>query len=132
MIQGGTATFAADCFTQTPGGPLLDDQMHGALRAAAARENRENRLRGHCAVDASYVVPGMLAGAFMVYRLGQLGQEASLPAIRWRLGDLPVDSRTAFPGFDFGNAIGRVDEDVAEPATIRRGALAGLLSRWRR
>src|SRR5262249_5648614 len=43
VIQGGTATFAADCFTQTVGGPLLDDQMHGALSTAAARESREDR-----------------------------------------------------------------------------------------
>ena len=131
VIQGGTATFAADCFTQTPGGPLLDDQMHGALRSAAARESRDSRLAGGCAVDASYVVPGMLAGAFMAYRLGQLGQQSPLPAIRWRLGELPVDSRTAVPGFEFGNAPGRVDRDVAGPATNRRGGLAGLLSRWK-
>jgi ThiF family len=132
VIQGGTATFAADCFTQTRDGPLLDDQMHGALRAAAARESHENRHRGGCAVDASYVVPGMLAGAFMAYRLGQLGEEAGPPAIRWRLGDLPVDCGGMFPGFDFRSALGRVDQDAAGPATARRGGLAALLSRWRR
>jgi molybdopterin/thiamine biosynthesis adenylyltransferase len=133
VIQGGTATFAADCFTQTMDGPLLDDQMHGALRAAADRESRESRLPGGCAVDASYIVPGMLAGAFMAYRLGQLGpgQESGLPAIRWRLGDLPVDSRNTPRGFDFGSVSGRVDQDFASPATNRRTELAGLLSRWR-
>jgi hypothetical protein len=117
VIQGGTATFAADCFTQMVGGPLLDDQMHGALTSAAARESHEIRQRGRCAVDASYVVPGMLAGAFMAYRLGQLGQADSLAAMRWRLGDLPVDSGTAIDGFkdgcDFGGAAREIEDRAA-------------------
>ena len=48
VIQGGTATFAADCFTQTVGGPLLDEQMHGATSTAAAARARKTgawRLR---------------------------------------------------------------------------------------
>jgi molybdopterin/thiamine biosynthesis adenylyltransferase len=102
VIQGGTDTFAADCFTQMPGGPSLDDQMHGALSAAAGREGQRRRRRGGCAGDPSYVVPGMLAGALMAHRF--LGLHAGLDdhsPIRWRTGSLPVVQRSVTDGFAF-------------------------------
>ena len=96
VIQGGTSVFGADCFTQEPGGPTLDDQMHGALEAAADRERREaaDRRRGGCAADPSYVVPGLMAGALMAYRLTQLGRVPSLTPFRWRSGGVPLESRS--------------------------------------
>jgi molybdopterin/thiamine biosynthesis adenylyltransferase len=128
VIQGGTATFAADCFTQAVGGRLLDEQMHGALSTAAGRERHENRLPGGCAVDASYIVPGMLAGAFMAYRVGQLGQEGCSPPIRWRLGDLPVEAGKSMRGFDFREFGRGFDQGVDTAVRGRRADLSGLLS----
>jgi molybdopterin/thiamine biosynthesis adenylyltransferase len=127
VMQGGTATFAADCFSQTVGGPLLDDQMHGALTTAAACESHEIRQRGRCTVDASYVVPGMLAGAFMAYRLGQLGQGDTLAAMRWRLGDLPVDSANMVDGFGAGSDFGGVSSEPQGRQSGFRPGFSGLL-----
>jgi molybdopterin/thiamine biosynthesis adenylyltransferase len=92
LIQGGTDTFAADCFTQGLNGPTLDDQMHGALSAAATREVPRSQPGG-CAADPSYVVPGMMAGALMAHRLTLLEPHSQLPPIRWRSGCLPVEQR---------------------------------------
>jgi molybdopterin/thiamine biosynthesis adenylyltransferase len=100
VIQGGTGTFSADCFTQEAGGPLLDDQMHGALTTAATREGAGGHRHRGCAVDPSYIVPGMMAGAFLALRSRQLGLEAGLPPIRWRSGSLPLDERTTPRGFE--------------------------------
>lgn len=96
VIQGGTSSFAADCFTQGRAGPLLDEQMRGALSEAAGREALR-RGRGACAVDPSYVVPGMLAGALLAHRCEQVlaaedGQP--LPPLLWRTGLLPVEQRS--------------------------------------
>jgi hypothetical protein len=93
VIQGGTSIHAADCFVQDVAGPLLDEQMHGALKTAAAQEELRDR-RGGCAVDPSYVVPGMMAGALMAYRfiqMGTLGRAVS--PLRWRSGSLPVEQQ---------------------------------------
>jgi hypothetical protein len=94
VIQAGTAMFAADCFTQGARGPLLDEQMHGALTQAAARETSADR-RGGCAGDPSYVVPGMMAGALLAHRFVQVcaGQE-DVPPIHWRSGGLPAEPRS--------------------------------------
>jgi molybdopterin/thiamine biosynthesis adenylyltransferase len=100
VIQGSTDVFAADCFTQVPDGPTLDVQMHGALTEAARREGRTER-RGGCAGDPSYVVPGMMAGALMAYRLAQVGSGRALPPIRWRSGSLPVAQGSVCDGFNF-------------------------------
>jgi molybdopterin/thiamine biosynthesis adenylyltransferase len=97
VIQGSTDTFAADCFTQEVVGPTLDDQMHGALTAAWGREAQ--RRPGGCA--GVYVVPGMMAGALLAYRLGQVGSHGNLHPIRWRSGSLPIDQRNSKNGFDF-------------------------------
>jgi molybdopterin/thiamine biosynthesis adenylyltransferase len=99
VIQGGTSVFAADCYTQDVGGPLLDDQMHGALREAAEREKLESvghRHRGGCAAHASYIVPVMIAGAMAAYRVTQLGRHPVLPPLRWRSGGIPLESRSSF------------------------------------
>lgn len=101
VVQGGTDTFAADCYTQAYSGSLLDEQMHGALSEAAARET-PRAPRGGCAADPSYIVPGMLAGALMAYRLVQVCERSrGLPPIRWRAGSLPVEQRSLMNGFDF-------------------------------
>jgi molybdopterin/thiamine biosynthesis adenylyltransferase len=128
VIQGGTAIFAADCFTQTVGGPLLDDQMYGALSTASARESQESRESGGCAAAPSYIVPGMMAGAFMAYRLGQLGQEASLAPIRWRMGDHPLESRNTPHVIDLGSFFGRVDQDAEGAARRQRAVVAMALA----
>jgi molybdopterin/thiamine biosynthesis adenylyltransferase len=97
VIQGGTSVFAADCYTQEAGGPSLDDQMYGALGAAAEREEQTRPGRGRrggCAADPSYIVPGMMAGALMAYRLTQLGRASGLSPFRWRSGGIPVESRS--------------------------------------
>ncbi len=93
VIQAGTGLHAADCFTQGVVGPLLDDQMHGALTAAAARE--EERARGGgCAADPGFVAPGMMAAALMVYRFVGLGAAGrDLSPLVWRSGGLPVEGR---------------------------------------
>jgi molybdopterin/thiamine biosynthesis adenylyltransferase len=129
VIQGGTSVFAADCFTQSVGGRLLDDQMHGALGAAAARESQENRPGGGCAVDPSYVVPGMIAGAFMAYRLGRLREGPSPPPLRWRMGDRPLVASDAGRGIDFGNLLDSGNPDVAGAGWWRRVGLAEWLAR---
>lgn len=101
VVQGGTDTFAADCYTQECSGPLLDEQLHGALSEAAARETKREP-RGGCAADPSYIVPGMLAGALMAYRMVQVCElYRGLLPIRWRSGSLPVEQRRITDGFDF-------------------------------
>jgi hypothetical protein len=93
VVQGGTDTFAADVFTQDVDGPSLDQQMHGALSAAASRESGL-RQPGGCAARPIYVVPGMIAGGLMAYRLiGLLLGRKRLPPARWRVGTLPVHTR---------------------------------------
>jgi molybdopterin/thiamine biosynthesis adenylyltransferase len=94
VVQGGTDLFAADGFTQDRSGPTLDEQMHGALQEAAAREGAR-RQGGGCAVDPSYVVPGMVAGAFVASRcvLAAAGR-TGLPPLRWRSGELPAETRS--------------------------------------
>jgi len=92
VVQAGTDVFSADCFVQDPGGSSLDQQMRGALRAAAAAESI--RRLGGCAVNPSYVVPGMLAGAFAAARvLALLGGGRDLPSLHWRSGVLPRGRR---------------------------------------
>jgi hypothetical protein len=102
VIQGGTDVFAADCFSQESGGPLLDEQMRGALSSAAARE--VSRHAGGCAADPSYVVPGMIAGALMVHRMFQACElYRGLRPIHWRAGCLPVEQRSLHCDFNFDN-----------------------------
>jgi len=93
IIQGGTGVFSSDCYTQIPDGRSLDEQMYGAMSEAAAKERTRPR-HGGCAGDPSYVVPGMLAGAFMVYRLAQLGQKQKpFTPIHWRSGSIPREGK---------------------------------------
>jgi molybdopterin/thiamine biosynthesis adenylyltransferase len=93
VIQGGTSTFSADCITQQPAGPSLDEQLHGALASAARREEVRDR-QGGCAVDASYCAPSMMAGSLVAYRAIQACQtHDALKPIRWRSGGLPVEER---------------------------------------
>jgi ThiF family len=97
LIQGGTDIFAADCYTQECTGPLLDQQMHGALSDAASRASMERSLPGGCAVDPSYVVPGMMA-----YRMVQAMElYRGLLPVRWRVGGLPVEQRRRCDVFEF-------------------------------
>jgi tRNA A37 threonylcarbamoyladenosine dehydratase len=104
VIQGGTDVFAADCFTQERGGSPLDEQMRGALSAADAREISP-RTAG-CAVDPSYVVPGMVAGALMTHRLFQACElYRGLQPIRWRAGCLPVEQRSLRNDFKFDSVV---------------------------
>ncbi len=104
VIQGGTDVFAADCFTQERGGRALDEQMWGALSAAGARETSP-RAAG-CAVDPSYVVPGMVAGALMAHRLFQVCEPyRGLQPIRWRAGCLPVEQRSLDNDIRFDNVV---------------------------
>jgi len=101
VVQGGTDVFAADCYTQEPSDSLLDDQMHGAMSEAAADESSRGP-HGGCAADPSYIVPGMLAGALMAYRMVQVcARSRGLLPLRWRSGSLPVEQRKTIDGFDF-------------------------------
>lgn len=94
VVQGGTDLFAADAFAQGRSGPTLDEQLHGALQEAAAREGAR-RQGGGCAIDPSYVVPGMVAGAFVAYRCLQAAAgRTELPPLRWRGGELPAETRS--------------------------------------
>ncbi len=96
VVQGGTGLFSADCFVQVPSaGLLLDEQLHGALSANAQREAGE-QARGLCGSSPSYVAPGMMAAALMTSRLLQLCRSRRLfPALCWRSGSVPVESRSA-------------------------------------
>jgi molybdopterin/thiamine biosynthesis adenylyltransferase len=101
VIQGGTSIHAADCYVQGVHGLLLDEQMHGALKMAAMQDERTDR-RGGCAVDPSYVVPGMMAGALMAYQFIQmcaLGHDLS--PLHWRSGSLPQQQRSPTDGWQF-------------------------------
>jgi hypothetical protein len=92
VVQAGTDLFSADCFVQDPDGPVLDQQMRGALSAAAA--SGAARRGGGCAANPSYVVPGMVAGAFAAARaLAVLGGARALPSLHWRSGVLPRERR---------------------------------------
>jgi molybdopterin/thiamine biosynthesis adenylyltransferase len=92
VVQAGTDVFSADCFVQTPGGAPLDEQMHGALSAAAGSERP--RAGGGCAASPSYVAPGMVAGAFAAARaLSVLAGAGALPSLHWRSGSLPCERR---------------------------------------
>ena len=94
VVQGGTDVLAADCYTQTAGGPLLDVQMRGALSKARAGEAAEVR-RGSCSTEPSYVVPGMVAAGLMARRMAQLsGPAEEMPPLHWRSGCLPVEERS--------------------------------------
>jgi molybdopterin/thiamine biosynthesis adenylyltransferase len=97
VVQGGTGTHAADVYVQAPGGPLLDEQLHGALATAAAREDLRDRAGG-CAVEPALVAPGMMAAALMARRL--LGHAAgqALPPLHWRSGGLVVEARRSGDG----------------------------------
>ena len=92
VVQGGTDVFAADCFTQYPDGPTLDEQCYGAMTRAATAPHG---LRpGGCAADPSYVVPGMICAAMIVHRLVQLSAGyRGLPPLRWRRGGLPIEQK---------------------------------------
>lgn len=99
VIQAGTDISCADCFTQVPDGTALDDQMHGALAAAARREAAAGEDRGRCAVNPSWIVPVMLAGAMLSFRFEQCAGGPPLrafPPIRWRQGDCPRAIRSPF------------------------------------
>jgi len=94
LVQAGTDVLAADCYTQEVPGPALDNQMNGALLKAARMEGNVKARPGGCAGDPSYVVPGMLAGAFMTYRMAQIRElYRGLLPIRWRSGNLPMEQR---------------------------------------
>lgn len=89
-MQGGTSAFSADCVTQRPTGPTLDEQLHGALTAARSREASRRRGPG-CTADPSYVVPSMMCGGLVALRAFQaMESDLPLPAIRWRSGRLPM------------------------------------------
>jgi molybdopterin/thiamine biosynthesis adenylyltransferase len=104
VVQCGTGLFLADCYTQEPGGPTLDAQMHHALTRARAGE-MERRDRPSCATQASYVVPGMMAGALMIHRMVQhLELYQGLPPIHWRAGNLPVEERNSDHGHAFAGS----------------------------
>jgi len=94
VVQGGTGIFAADCVTQVPGGPSIDDQLRGAMTAAAVRER--SRIRGNgCNAEPAYVVPSMMCGALVALRVLQLYQSRQpRPPIRWRAGGAPVEERS--------------------------------------
>lgn len=106
VIHGGTSIFGADCYTQETSGPTLDDQMHGALTAAADRERRERSPQprdGGCGGDPSYVVPGLMAGAMLAYRLTRPCRDFGRTPIRWRSGGIPIESRSlSHAGYDLG------------------------------
>jgi len=87
VVQGSTDMFAADCLVQWPGGPSLDEQMHGALRSAATRER--GRSTRSCGGDPAYVVAGMMAAALMAWRMSAAGPVAPLC---WRSGYLPREA----------------------------------------
>lgn len=91
VVQAGTGVFSADCYVQSPGGLPLDEQMRGALSAAAETEGRR---QGSCAATPSYIVPGMVAGAFAAARaMAVLAGAAGLPSLHWRSGILPRERR---------------------------------------
>jgi tRNA A37 threonylcarbamoyladenosine dehydratase len=96
VVQGGTDVFGADCFTQAVGGLLLHELMHGVLCESAEREEQAAKRNRGCAVDPSYVVPGMIAGAMIARRYEQLlfRSKGSRPVqpIRWRQAALPCES----------------------------------------
>jgi molybdopterin/thiamine biosynthesis adenylyltransferase len=114
VVQAGTGTFLADCFTQVVGGASLDDQTHGAMSAAMVREAL-GRPAGHCGVDPSYVVPGMMAGAFLAYRATRIGKGGPLSPMRWRQGDRPREVREETAGFDFGDVLSRIARVLSRP-----------------
>jgi molybdopterin/thiamine biosynthesis adenylyltransferase len=88
LVHAGTDIFSADCYVQSPGGPSLDEQMNGALYAAALSESA--RAPGGCAANPSYVVPAMIAGAFAAARVLELTAEIrALQSLHWRSGMLP-------------------------------------------
>ena len=92
VVQAGTDVFSADCFVQEATGPSLDVQMRGALSDAARSEGA--RSGGGCAANPSYVVPGMVAGAFAAARtLAVLSGAGGLPSLHWRSGVLPRERR---------------------------------------
>jgi len=100
VVQAGTDVFSADCFVQDPGGPTLDEQMSGALERAASAEAAPRR--GGCAANPSYVVPGMLAGAFATARvLAVMAGVRALPSLHWRSGALPSERREIRDEFAF-------------------------------
>ena len=86
VVQGGTGTFAADVFCQTPRGPSLDDQLHGELSSAAKRERGRESGCG----EAAYVAPSMMAAAMLAFRIDQIeaGRARELAPLRWRSGCL--------------------------------------------
>ncbi len=100
VVQGGTSTHAADCYTQTASGPLLNEQMHGALTRAVTDETNRQR-QGGCAVDPSYVAPGMMAAALMAGRYLQTCRPHSgLSPVRWRSGSPPTEQGSITDAFD--------------------------------
>jgi hypothetical protein len=99
VVQGGTAVFGADCFTQVVGGPLLDEQMHGVLSDSAALEDLALKRDHVCTLDPSYVAPGMIAGAMLARRFEELllrrEDSRTWPPIHWRQGSLPCETGNA-------------------------------------
>jgi len=88
VVQAGTDIFSADCYTQLPGGPLLDEQMMGALSRAV--ETESGARSGRCSANPSYVVPGMIAGGFAAYRaLDVASRRQPVTSLHWRSGVLP-------------------------------------------
>jgi molybdopterin/thiamine biosynthesis adenylyltransferase len=103
VVQGGTDVFAADCFTQVVGGRSLDDQMHGMLADSTAREKQAKKRTAGCAVNHSFVVPGMVAGAMLVRRFKQLLSRQHVKSwapIRWRQGAFPCETGSQIDEID--------------------------------
>jgi len=96
VVQAGTLTFGAECYTQQSEGPTLDEQMRGELsRAMSSESQRRQRPRQQSCGDRIYVVPGMVAGAMIVHRVCQISQyyRGLLPML-WRAGNSPIEQET--------------------------------------
>jgi hypothetical protein len=90
VVNGATDVFSADVFVQTTSSPKLDEQMFGALSAAAEVESTRRPREGDCMTVPSYVAPSMMAGAMVAQRVHRvLAGDDQLPPIRWRAGDAP-------------------------------------------
>jgi hypothetical protein len=96
VVQGGTDVFVADVYTQGFDGPLLDEQMRGAMTRGRIDEGARRSGRGAgCAGDPSYVVPGMIAAGLMVHRALQAAAlYRGLAPVHWRTGGVPVEGST--------------------------------------
>jgi len=90
VVNGATDLFSADVFVQTASSQKLDEQMFGAMSAAAEAERAREPREEDCMTVPSYVAPSMMAGAMVTQRVQRvLAKDDRLPPIRWRSGDAP-------------------------------------------